>query len=149
MGARKRNTAEARTFLLAGLTKNMAKVQGFLAGREAGADVSFAPSEGDVNSYITQVGIDFDDADSDGKWDVLGEQFFIAHYGNGVDPYNFYRRTGFPTTLQPNLEPDPGTFIRSMYYPVNAVNNNSNISQKSNQSQPVFWDTNASGPVAN
>ncbi|MCL6275591.1 SusD/RagB family nutrient-binding outer membrane lipoprotein [Muricauda sp. 2012CJ35-5] len=143
------NTGEARTFMLAGLTKNMAKVQGFLAGREAGADVSFAPSEGDVNSYITQVGINFDDADSDGKWDVLGEQFFIAHFGNGVDPYNFYRRTGFPTTLQPNLEPDPGTFIRSMYYPVNAVNNNSNISQKSNQSQPVFWDTNASGPVAN
>ncbi len=141
--------AGARTFMIAGLTKSVAKVQAFLAGREAGADTSFAPSEGDVNAYITQIGIDYDDADTSGKWDVLGEQTFIAHFGNGVEPYNFYRRTGFPTTLQPNLEPDPGVFIRSMYYPANAVNNNSNITQKPNQEQPVFWDTNATAPAAN
>ncbi|TMU57584.1 SusD/RagB family nutrient-binding outer membrane lipoprotein [Flagellimonas algicola] len=143
------NTGDARTFMLAGYAKSVAKVQAFLTGREAGADLSFVPSEGDVNAYATQIGIDFDDADADGKWDVLGEQYFIAHFGNGVEPYNFYRRTGFPTTLQPNLEPDPGTFIRSMYYPANAVNNNSNISQKADQTQPVFWDTNATAPAAN
>ncbi|WP_431123128.1 SusD/RagB family nutrient-binding outer membrane lipoprotein [Flagellimonas flava] len=143
------NTGDARTFMLAGYAKSVAKVQAFLTGREAGADLSFVPSEGDVNAYATQVGIAFDDADADGKWDVLGEQYFIAHFGNGVEPYNFYRRTGFPTTLQPNLEPDPGTFIRSMYYPANAVNNNSNISQKADQTQPVFWDTNPTAPAAN
>lgn len=143
------DTPGARAFMIAGYTKSVAKVQAFLAGREAGADLSFVPSEADVNAYITQVGINFDDADMDGKWDVLGEQFFIAHFGNGVEPYNFYRRTGFPTTLQPNLEPDPGTFIRSMYYPANAVNNNSNITQKATHTEPVFWDTNASAPVAN
>ncbi|WP_420400695.1 SusD/RagB family nutrient-binding outer membrane lipoprotein [Flagellimonas sp.] len=143
------NTGDARTFMLAGYAKSVAKVQAFLTGREAGADLSFVPSEGDVNAYATQVGIDFDDADADGKWDVLGEQYFIAHFGNGVEPYNFYRRTGFPTTLQPNLEPDPGTFIRSMYYPANAVNNNSNITQKADQTQPVFWDTNPTAPAAN
>ena len=38
-------------------------------------------------------------------------------YGNGVDAYNAYRRTGFPTTLQPNMEPNPGSYIRSLYYP--------------------------------
>lgn len=143
------NTAGARAFMFAGLEKSIDKVQAFLAGREAGADTSFAPTEGDITAYATQLGIDFDDADEDGKWDVLAEQFFIAHFGNGVEPYNFYRRTGFPTTLQPNLEPDPGIFIRSMYYPANAVNNNSNISQKPDQTQPVFWDTNPSAPVAN
>nr|WP_299385721.1 SusD/RagB family nutrient-binding outer membrane lipoprotein [Allomuricauda sp.] len=143
------NTPQARTFMLEGYAKSVAKVQAFLTGREAGADLSFVPSEADVNAYATQVGIAFDDADDNGKWDVLGEQYFIAHFGNGVEPYNFYRRTGFPTTLQPNLEPDPGTFIRSMYYPANAVNNNSNISQKTDQTQPVFWDTNPSAPAAN
>jgi len=143
------NTGDARTFMLEGYAKSVAKVQAFLTGREAGADLSFVPSEGDINAYATQLGIDFDDADMDGKWDVIGEQYFIAHFGNGVEPYNFYRRTGFPTTLQPNLEPDPGTFIRSMYYPANAVNNNSNISQKPDQTQPVFWDTNPTAPAAN
>lgn len=143
------NTGDARTFMLEGYAKSVAKVQAFLTGREAGADLSFVPSEGDVNAYATQVGIAYDDADADGKWDVLGEQYFIAHFGNGVEPYNFYRRTGFPTTLQPNLEPDPGTFIRSMYYPANAVNNNSNITQKADQTQPVFWDTNPTAPAAN
>lgn len=143
------NTGDARIYLLAALDKSVAKVQAFLSGREAGADLSFEPSTGEINTYRTQIGINFDDADMDGKWDVLAEQYFIAHFGNGVEPYNFYRRTGFPTTLQPNLEPEPGTFIRSMYYPTNAVNNNSNITQKADQTQPVFWDTNPSAPVAN
>ncbi len=143
------NTGDARTFMLAGFDKSMAKVQAFLSGREAGADLSFVPSAGEIDAYRTAIGINFDDAVGDGKWDVLAEQYFIAQFGNGVEPYNFYRRTGFPTTLQPNLEPDPGQFIRSMYYPANAVNNNSNITQKADQTQPVFWDTNATGPVAN
>lgn len=139
----------ARTNMLDGLAKSVAKVQAFLVGREAGADTSFEPSATQVSDYSTQIGINFDDADVDGKWDVMAEQYWIAHFGNGVEPYNFYRRTGFPTTLQANLEPIPGTFIRSMYYPSNVVNNNSSISQKADQTQPVFWDTNAGVPVAN
>jgi len=143
------NTGDAKMYLLEGYAKSVAKVQAFLTGREAGANLSFAPSEGGVNDYAAQVGANFDDADADGKWDVLGEQHFIAHFGNGVEPYNFYRRTGFPTTLQPNLEPNPGTFIRSMYYPRNAVINNSNIKQKESHTQPVFWDNNPTAPKAN
>nr|WP_298924590.1 SusD/RagB family nutrient-binding outer membrane lipoprotein [uncultured Allomuricauda sp.] len=143
------NIANARTFILAGYDKSVAKVQAFLTGRTAGADISFEPNATAINDYATAIGTKFDDADMDGKWDVLAEQYFIAHYGNGVETYNFYRRTGFPTTLQANLEPDPGTFIRSMYYPTNAVNTNSNITQKASQSEPVFWDTNPSAPVAN
>ncbi|MEO0572249.1 MAG: SusD/RagB family nutrient-binding outer membrane lipoprotein [Bacteroidota bacterium] len=137
----------ARDFMLAGLDKSVAKVQAFLIGREAGADTSFEPSMADIISYRDAVGNNFDTADADGKWDVLGEQYFIAHFGNGVETYNFYRRTNFPTTLQANLEPNPDGFVMSMYYPANAVNNNSNISQKPDQEQPVFWDTNGAPPA--
>ncbi|RDY61977.1 SusD/RagB family nutrient-binding outer membrane lipoprotein [Flagellimonas nanhaiensis] len=139
----------ARGFMLAALDKSVIKVQNFLTGREAGADTSFVPTSGEVDSYRSSIASNFDSADMDGKWDVIAEQYWIAHFGNGVEPYNFYRRTGFPTTLQPNLEPNPDVFIRSMYYPTNAVNNNSSISQKPNQQQPVFWDNNPSAPVAN
>lgn len=142
------NMPAARTFLLAGLDKSITKVQAFLVGREGGADTSFEPAPGDITAYSNTIGANFDAADDDGKWDVMAEQYWIAHFGNGVEPYNFYRRTGFPTTLQPNLEPNPGVFIRSMYYPANAVNNNSSITQKTDQTVPVFWDT-GSVPVAN
>ena len=142
------NMIQARDFMLAAFDKQMAKVQAFLIGREASADVSLAPTAADIQSYRNSVSASFDAADMNGKWNVLAEQYWIAHFGNGVEPYNFYRRTGFPTTLQPNLEPDPDTFIQSMYYPTNAVNNNSNITQKPDQSQPVFWDT-AGLPPAN
>ncbi len=142
------NFPAARDFMLAAFDKQMAKVQAFLAGRENGADITFEPTPAEIAAYRAQISADFDAADTEGKWDIFGEQYLIAHYGNGVEPYNFYRRTLYPTTLQPNREPNPGTFIMSMYYPSNAVNTNSNISQKADQTQPVFWD-NSGVPPAN
>ncbi|MEW7292314.1 SusD/RagB family nutrient-binding outer membrane lipoprotein [Aquimarina sp. 2304DJ70-9] len=138
----------ARTFMSAGITKSIAKVQSFVS-LDTSADTSFEPSSTDVSNYIASVESDFDAADMAGKWDVLGEQYFIAVFGNGIESYNFYRRTGYPTTLQPSLDPNPGTFIRSLFYPANEVNTNSSISQKPDQAQPVFWDTNPSAPIAN
>ena len=139
---------DARDFMLDAFDKQMAKVQAFSDGRDPNADYSLAPSAGDIAAYRQQISDDFDAASTEGKWNILGEQYLIAHYGNGVDPYNFYRRTLYPTTLQPNREPNPGTFIMSLYYPSDAVNTNSNISQKADQTQPVFWD-NSGVPPAN
>ncbi len=141
------NTADAKTFMLEGITKSITKVKSFVS-RDPGADVAYEPTETDITDFIDFIGSIFDNADLPGKWDILGEQFFVVVYGNGIESYNFYRRTGYPTTLQPNLDPNPGTFIRSMFYPANAVNTNSNITQKSDVTQPVFWDT-GSAPVAN
>ena len=142
------NVAAAETAMIEAITKSIAKVRSF-GSRDASADQSFAPIDPEVTTYINDVQAAFNAASTDGKWDILAEQYFIATFGNGIEAYNFYRRTGFPTTLQPNLEPDPGQFIRSLFYPVNAVNTNSNISQKPDQVQPVFWDNNPSGPIAN
>lgn len=142
------NTIAARDFMLAGYDKSVAKVQAFLEGRAGSADISFEPSAGAIAGFRNNLSQSFDNASATGKWDILGEQHFIAHFGNGVEPYNFYRRTLYPTTLQPNREPSPGTFIMSMYYPTNSVNNNANISQKADQAQPVFWDS-SGVPTAN
>lgn len=137
----------ARDNMLAGFDKSIAKVQAFFIGREGTSDTSFEPSAGDISAFRSSLSSAFDAADTDGKWDILGEQFIRANYGNGVDPYNFYRRTNYPTNLKPNREPDPSTFITSMYYPNNAVNRNQNISQKASQSEPVFWDTSGLPPA--
>ncbi|MEM9685849.1 MAG: SusD/RagB family nutrient-binding outer membrane lipoprotein [Bacteroidota bacterium] len=140
--------AAAEAAMLEGISKSIAKVQSF-GSLDPNADQSFAPTAAYINTYINDVQTAFTAADMNGKWNILAEQYFIANFGNGIETYNFYRRTGFPTTLQPNLEPDPGQFIRSLFYPVNAVNTNSGISQKSDQVQPVFWDNNPTGPAAN
>ena len=53
-----------------------------------------------------------------------------------------YRRTGFPSNIQPALEPAAGSssdpFPRSFFYPINHVSRNSNVDQKT-LADPVFW----------
>ena len=137
--------ASGKAFVLSGVTKSINKVTSF-GSKDATADLSFEPSATDISDYIASVDAAFDAADNEGKWNIMAEQFFIALKGNGHDGYNFYRRKGYPTNLEPNLEPNPGAFIRSHFYPANAANTNSNIAQKSNVTGQVFWDTNPASP---
>ena len=57
-----------------------------------------------------------------------------------------YRRTGYPKTLQFNIEPASGNFVRSFLYPSNEADTNSNIVQKPGVDVKVFWDINPSSP---
>jgi len=75
------------------------------------------------------------------KLDMWATEYFISMVGNGIDAYNSYRRNGFPRSLQPNVEPDPGSFPTTQYFPANFVNNNQNGSQRSSKSDRVFWNT--------
>ncbi|WP_309640147.1 SusD/RagB family nutrient-binding outer membrane lipoprotein [Flavobacterium sp.] len=138
----------AKTEMMEGIDKSINKVMSF-GPRDPDFDVDFAPAPADVSNFTDAVSSEWDAADVNGRWNVLGVQQFRAVFGNGIESYNFYRRTGYPTTLQPDRSPTPGNFVRSLYYPSNAVNNNANMTQKANQSVPVFWDNNASGPIAN
>jgi hypothetical protein len=65
----------------------------------------------------------------------------VSLYGN-IDAYNAYRRTGAPTTMQPNLEPNPGGFIRSFLYPASEANTNLSMQQRTTVTERVFWDNN-------
>ena len=129
------NTASAKEHLLAGLAASVEKVSAF-GSLDATADLSTEPSADDISLHANQTGSAFDED----PWNVLGHQFLVSLYGNGSDAYNFYRRTGYPNNLQPNLEPNPGAFIRSMWYPANFVNTNSSVNQKADVTQKVFWD---------
>ncbi|MCJ7466889.1 MAG: SusD/RagB family nutrient-binding outer membrane lipoprotein [Maribacter sp.] len=137
--------ATAKTFVLSGLAKSVTKVESF-GSKDAGADLSFAPDAAAITAHSNAIAAAFD-ADPTGGWNVLAREFFTSLFGNGSDGYNFYRRTGYPTDLQPSLEPNPGGFIRSFFYPANFVNNNSSIPQKAEVTQSVFWDTNPASPA--
>ena len=135
----------ASALIADGLNKSITKVQGFSA-LDPGADAAFFPSAADNTAFVNTITMSFDGGSTEDQWNILAEQYFATLYGAGVDAYNFYRRTGFPNTLHPNLEPDPGNFPRSFFYPLSEVSSNSNITQKANLDQQVFWDNNPGSP---
>jgi len=126
----------AKTAMINGMTKSVEKVTGFY---DSGLDL-----ETSIMNHADEIDAQFD-ASTD-QMEVVAEQFFIALYGNGIEAYNFYRRTGYPKSLQPNVEPNPGGFIRSFFYPANYANTNQNASQKGGVDVQVFWDTNSASP---
>ncbi len=132
-------SGDAKVYLENGMRESIAFVMDFGSGL-ASAAPTFIPSEGDIDTYVNEVLADYDAADADGKLEIVIEQYFIALFGNGVEAYNTYRRTGLPN-MQPTIQPNPGIFMRTFPYPDNLVNQNSSVSQKPISVQ-VFWDTN-------
>ncbi len=141
--------ANAKTSVFQGIELSMDKVFNFAPHTER-FDVIlptyFAPLDDYKNGLISSLSADWDNGTDEDKWNIWARQYFVALFGNGIDAYNAYRRTGYPHDLQPNLEPDPGPFIRSFYYPSNSVNNNPNMSQKPGVTVQVFWDNNPPSP---
>ena len=103
-------------------------------------------SDEDVSNYIAAFTSDWNASTStEKKLDLWATEFFISLTGNGIDAYNSYRRNGYPRSLQPNVEPDPGQFPLIQYYPANYVNTNKNADQRSSKTERVFWNSN--GPT--
>ena len=138
--------AEKAAALEAGLEASIAKVQSFGA-LDGSADLSFEPTETEVDEYIADVVDAFLNATGDEQENIFAEQYFTTLYGGGFESYNYYRKTGYPTTLAPNWEPDPGPFPRSLLLPQNEVLNNPNLQQRSDLTTQVFWDDNPASPT--
>ncbi|MEZ4778986.1 MAG: SusD/RagB family nutrient-binding outer membrane lipoprotein [Flavobacteriaceae bacterium] len=139
------NYSQASSLLENALNDSTNKVVNF-GTVDATADPNDFPTASEIQNFISSTITSFNGANPEGKWEILAKQNFITHYGNGLNPYNFYRRTGYPKTLQFNIEPNSGGFVRSFLYPANEANVNSNITQKPNVLVQVFWDTKPASP---
>lgn len=74
---------------------------------------------------------------------TVAKEFYLALWPNGYEAYNLMRRTQFPDSddhLQPARAPEPGDWYRSLLYPSNLVERNSNVDQKTNRLVGPFWD---------
>ena len=84
--------------------------------------------------------------DDAARLDIIMREYYIAAWGNGIEPYNNYRRTGSPNNMQPTVTtPSPGFFIRSFFYPSVFVNRNINAPKQKTPgaaANKVFWDNN-------
>jgi hypothetical protein len=138
-------TGNARAYLEGGMRESIAKTMSFGSAVASAADPAgdYIPTSTDIEDYISEVLAIYDAGNTTDKLRVIVKQYFIALWGNGVEAYNTYRRTGQPDDIQPAVDlADPGVFLRSNLYPSSAADNNSNITQKDNVTTPVFWDTN-------
>ena len=134
-------TGNAMTYLRDGITQSIEKVMMFGSGQAMGS--GFEPTQAEIDAYIDEVMDNYTNATSDDeKLNIIMTEYHIALFGNGVEAYNSYRRTGKPDDLQPLRAADVDNYIRSFFYPTTSVSNNSNSDQKDNVTEQVFWDTN-------
>lgn len=132
-------TDDAVDQLEKGIRASIAKVTTFDSTL---SENEFAASENSIETYVADILADFAVASDEEKLNIIMTQAYIASWGNPIEAYNNYRRTGMPNNLQPTQEPAPGVFIRSFNYPSAAIENNPNITPKANQGVKVFWDVN-------
>lgn len=134
---------DARAQLEAGVRGSIAKVMSFGSlDPTVAANPSLVPTAGDIDGYVAAILTLYDNAANDEeRLEVVINEYYKAAFGNGIEAYNAYRRTGYPSNLQPSLEPSPGQFILSFFYPANFVNRNSSApAQKDPNNWPkVFW----------
>lgn len=102
--------------------------------------------DADVSDYIDDVLASYSAGSDAEKLEIIIKEFYIASFGNSVEAYNAYRRTGYPT-LEPHVLASGGEFIRSFFYPDSEINTNENEDFALNKklTDQVFWDTNPAG----
>ncbi len=143
---------DAKALLESAIRKSMADVRAFmLASTEAGKIATFEASKGivwatQVENYVKNVMDAYTAATTTAdKLNIIATEYWYSLYGNGVEAYNLYRRTGMPKNMQPALDPNAGAFVRSYYYPNAYISRNTNAKQKANMAVAVFWDNNPAG----
>jgi len=134
----------AASLLEQGIRLSMEKVTDFPTVSTVNPDTSedFAATGAQINAYVNEVLNQFNSANTAGKIDIIARENLIASFGNGIEPYNAYRRTGGPTLQSPVIA--AGAFPRVWRYPETEVDSNPNITQQPLTNR-TFWDNNPNG----
>lgn len=132
------NPLSAKTEMLAGVNASITKAATLFSGLPQ-------PVATEVNAYNIFVD-NFYTNNPTKQLEVIMKEYFIASWGNGIETYNNYRRTGFPSNFQPTIELNSGDFYTTLFYPSDSQSNNQ--SKPANlKTRKVFWDVNS--PILN
>lgn len=135
-----------RAALEAGVRASIAKAVSYPATVNVIVPATSVPDATRIDTWLTTKVLPIYDAatTNSARLDAVMKEYYIALWGNGIDAYNMYRRTGMPLNMQFAKITAPGDFIRSHFYPSTYVNLNQNAIQKTITTQ-VFWDNNPAG----
>ena len=109
------------------------------AFQEVGSGGGPALDQAEVDAYVNaRLAAYIAAASTDEKLEILMEEKWIYEFGNGLEAYNDYRRTGYPVIPAPietnELE------LRRFPYPDDELRTNPNAPVQVEKNQPVFWD---------
>ncbi|MBC6491655.1 SusD/RagB family nutrient-binding outer membrane lipoprotein [Flavihumibacter stibioxidans] len=136
-------TGDPRALLESGVKKSIATVLAYPASIGQSISSDFIPTQATIDAYVNRVLEIYDNASTTKeRLEVIIKEYYLASWGNGLEPYNSYRRTSLPSNLQPTLQTSPGVYMRSFWLPADYVNLNLNADQKADVGVKVFWDTN-------
>jgi hypothetical protein len=133
------DVAGAKTQLATAIGNSITQVKNFATAKGQTLSAGLEPS---TSAYQSAVATKYDAAPGS-EMNIIGREFYMATFGNGIEAYNLYRRTGAPTNMQPTRVPNPGNFYHTLPYPSLYINLNSSASQKDlDATNPVFWEPN-------
>lgn len=98
-------------------------------------DVGAGPgiSESQINTYVNNKVNQFNAANNEGKLKLVMMEKYVHLFGNGMEQYNDWRRTGYPDDL--TLVVETNVILNRFPYPPNA-----NAPTTPNNNEFVFWD---------
>lgn len=130
---------DARTSFRDGIIAHLSSMSTYAA-----ANGGNALAQTVIDAFAARLVAQYDAADNAGKLNLVMTQKYIAQYGNGMETYSDYRRTGLPVLRAP-LSP-LNTFPLRLYYSEAELTANTNLGaepgqlQLAQQTTPVFWD---------
>lgn len=141
------------------LTASFAKVDQVVIGTGTTQVVPALVGSASVTAFTNKLMAEYAAATADKKLEIIMTQKWVATYGDPMDQYTDYRRTGFPILANPNstskeYQLDNGDgfplkdsqtilsnpFQQSFYWPQDELNANSNApAQKNTGTYKIFW----------
>ncbi|MDR1436809.1 MAG: SusD/RagB family nutrient-binding outer membrane lipoprotein [Candidatus Symbiothrix sp.] len=95
-------SGDAKSKLKSAIEAAFAQVDGVVALVGNGQTVPKIASSSETATYIDNVIAEFEAAGADKKLEIILTQKWISDFGNGLELYNDYRRTGYPVLFDPN-----------------------------------------------
>lgn len=132
-------SGDAKAELLAGISASIDKVTTPVNDYPILSASDIAAIATKKTDYLTFISDFYDTLSPSKKLELIIKEYYIAAWGNGIEPYNNYRRTGFPSNFQPTLEPVSGAFYYSALYSADSASNNPNTPSNV-RTRKVFWD---------
>lgn len=137
-------SGDPKALLEEGVRASMDKVIQFGAALDPNAPAPNTPELIDaVNEYVQTISDNYDAAVNDAqRLDIIIKEKYFAQFGNGVESYNDYRRTGFPSDLPQSLAPGGPFPLRFPLGPTELTSNPKAPNPAPLVSEPIFWDVN-------
>ena len=142
------------------MNASFAKVDDVVAKSDTSQDVPVLSGTAEVVDFIANIMTEYNAGDASKKLEIIMTQKWVATFGDPMDQYTDYRRTGFPVLADPlgsspEYQLDNGDgfplidsqtvqnnpFQVSLFWPQSELNANVNApSQKNAGTYKIFWD---------